>query len=121
MVQAGIMKVSVNLSNIEKAKDEDMNKTQKSTKGMVRSKTKSIKTDLDLRGKNLEEAMLDVDKYLDDVYIAGLSQVTIIHGKGTGVLREGIKQQLKSHRHVKEFRLGKYGEGGVGVTVVDLK
>ncbi|MBS4537981.1 endonuclease MutS2 [Clostridium sp. D2Q-11] len=121
MVQAGIMKVSVNLSNIEKAKDEDMNKTQKSTKGMVRSKTKSIKTDLDLRGRNLEEAMLDVDKYLDDVYIAGLSQVTIIHGKGTGVLREGIKQQLKSHRHVKGFRLGKYGEGGVGVTVVDLK
>ncbi|MBS4536271.1 endonuclease MutS2 [Clostridium sp. D2Q-14] len=121
MVQAGIMKVNVNLSNIEKTKDQEKDKTEHSTKGIVRSKTRSIKTELDLRGKNLEEAMLEVDKYLDNVYIAGLNQVTIIHGKGTGVLREGIKQQLKSHSHVKGFRLGKYGEGGTGVTIVDLK
>jgi DNA mismatch repair protein MutS2 len=88
---------------------------------MIKSKAKSIKTELDLRGKNVEEAMLEVDKYLDDVYMSGLSQVTIIHGKGTGILREGIKQYLRNHKLVDSFRIGKYGEGGTGVTIVNLK
>ncbi|EOD00928.1 endonuclease MutS2 [Caldisalinibacter kiritimatiensis] len=121
MVQAGIMKISVHISNLKKTKSDDESKASVRTKTMVKTKTKSIKTELDLRGMTLEEAMLDVDKYLDDAYIAGLNEVTIIHGKGTGVLREGISQLLRGHRHVKNFRLGKYGEGGSGVTVVTLK
>lgn len=120
-VQAGIMKINVHISNLQRIKEDKESKTSNKVKTMVKTKVKSIGTELDLRGKTLEEAMLDVDKYLDDAYIAGLKEVTIIHGKGTGVLREGIKQLLKSHRHVKSFRLGKYGEGGSGVTVVQLK
>ncbi|MTI68219.1 MAG: endonuclease MutS2 [Firmicutes bacterium] len=120
-VQAGIMKINVNVENLKRAKDESESKSQQATKGIIRSKSTSIKTELDLRGKNLEEAIMEVDKYLDDVYIAGLNEVTIIHGKGTGVLRQGIKQLLKSHRHVKSFRLGEFGEGGTGVTIVNLK
>lgn len=120
-VQAGIMKINVNVNNIEKAVDEVSEKTEERTRGMIKTKSKRVKTELDLRGKNLEEAMLDVDKYLDDVYMSGLNQVTIIHGKGTGVLREGIKKQLKNHKLIDSYRIGKYGEGGTGVTVVNLK
>ncbi len=121
MVQAGIMKITVNITDLQRTKGDDENKVIASTKGMIKAKSRNIKNELDLRGKNLEEAMLDVDKYLDDVYISGLNEVTIIHGKGTGILREGISQLLKRHRHVKSYRLGKYGEGGTGVTVVELK
>ncbi|RKD32539.1 endonuclease MutS2 [Thermohalobacter berrensis] len=119
-VQVGIMKINVHISNLEKSNSEEK-KVEIGTKKIIRHKTKSIKQELDIRGKALEEAMLEVDKYLDDAYIAGLNQVTIIHGKGTGVLREGIRQLLKKHKHVKKHRLGKYGEGGSGVTVVELK
>ena len=64
---------------------------------------------------------MDVDKYLDDAYIAGLKEVTIIHGRGEGILREGLHSMLKSHKHVAKFRKGGYNEGGDGVTVVQLK
>ncbi len=120
-VQVGIMKVNVHVSTIERAKDKQSSDTVAHTKAFIRTKTKMIKNEIDLRGKNLEEAILDVDKYLDDVYISGLNLAYIIHGKGTGILREGIKQILKTHRHVKSFRLGKHGEGGSGVTVVEIK
>ena len=85
------------------------------------SKSKDIKAEIDLRGKNLDEAFLELDKYLDNVYIAGMKEISIIHGKGTGVLRDGIKGYLRSHKNVKSFRLGKYGEGGDGVTIVEMK
>ncbi len=121
VVQVGIMKVNVHISVVERSKDKQRSATTARTKSMIRSKSKSIKSEIDLRGKNLEEAILDVDKYLDDAYMAGLGQVHIIHGKGTGILREGIKQLLKTHRHVSTSRLGKHGEGGTGVTVVEIK
>lgn len=67
------------------------------------------------------EASYTTDKYLDDAYMGGLKEVVIIHGKGTGVLRNSINEMLKHHSHVKTYRLGEYGEGGTGVTVVALK
>ena len=78
-------------------------------------------TDCDVRGMNLEEALLAVDMFLDGAILNRLRQVYIIHGKGTGILRSGIQQALKKHPSVKEFRLGKYGEGEDGVTVVTMK
>lgn len=119
-VQAGIMKVNIKSSNLKRLSPQEDKQIKKTSK-MIKSKSQNIRTDIDVRGKNLEEAMLEVDKYLDDAYIAGLSQVMIIHGVGTGVLKSGLNQMLKSHRHVRSFRGGKYGEGGAGVTIVDLK
>lgn len=119
-VQVGIMKVKMHISNLERAKVEK--ETKKTGTGKImRSKADSVKTEVDLRGQNLEEAMLEVDKYLDDSYIAGLTHVTIIHGIGTGVLSAGLKQMFKKHKHIKSFRDGVYGEGGAGVTIVQLK
>lgn len=117
LVQAGIMKVNIHFSQlkkIEKKQDEKITK-------IIKSRSKQISSELDLRGMTLEEAIIDVDKYLDDAFLSNLNQVTIIHGIGSGVLKMGIKQILKRHKHVKSFREGKYGEGGQGVTVVEIK
>lgn len=120
-VQVGIMKVNVHVSTLKRANHKKAEQSQVSAKNIIKSKAKTVKKELDLRGETLDEALLDLDKYLDDAYIAGLKEVLIIHGKGTGVLRSGISSLLKSHRHVKSHRLGNYGEGGTGVTVVELK
>lgn len=82
---------------------------------------RSVATSVDLRGMDSIEAAYITDKYLDDAYVAGLKEVTIIHGKGTGILRSSITNMLKSHSHVKNYRIGEYGEGGTGVTIVELK
>jgi len=74
-----------------------------------------------LRGKRYEDAMLEVDRYLDEALLAGFNQVYIIHGKGTGALRKGVQELLKTHRNVKSTRMGAAGEGGGGVTVAVLK
>ena len=121
VVQVGIMKVTVPIDTIEKAKSEAQVKTQKSAKTVMKNKSRSVKNEIDLRGKDLEEASYEVDKYLDDAYLSGLKEVSIIHGKGTGVLRKGIGQMLKSHRHVRTSRLGGFREGGDGVTIVEIK
>jgi DNA mismatch repair protein MutS2 len=121
-VQVGIMKINVPVSSLRRIKENDSQKrTAVMTKNILKFKTQDIKNEIDLRGETLDEALLDLDKYLDDVYISGLKEIYIIHGKGTGVLRSGISDLLKSHKHVKSYRLGKYGEGGSGVTVVELK
>ena len=77
--------------------------------------------ELDLRGKMVDEALMEVDQFIDHAIMNGLGSVVIIHGKGTGALRTGIQQHLRTHRNVKSFRLGAYGEGDAGVTVVELK
>lgn len=119
-VQAGIMKINVKLKDLREVKGE--NKEQKRTlKREVKLNLTSTPTSIDLRGMDSEEALFSVDKYLDDAYRAGLVEVTIIHGKGTGVLRQAINDMLKRHSHVKSYRLGEYGEGGSGVTVAILK
>lgn len=124
-VQAGIIKMDVHISNLKLAEKKTGKDTAakylKSRSAGIGSKTKNASTEVDVRGETLEEAVVDVEKFLDDCYLAGVSPVTVIHGKGTGVLREGIQNMLKRHRNVKSYRNGRYGEGENGVTVVELK
>ncbi|QUH24395.1 endonuclease MutS2 [Serpentinicella alkaliphila] len=120
LVQIGIMKMNIPLDNLLRA-DEEKTAQKTGVGRIVKNKADKVKSEVDVRGKNLEESMLEIDKYLDDAYIAGLQEVTLIHGVGTGVLKAGIKQMLKKHKHVKDYREGAYGEGGQGVTIVQLK
>ncbi|SET50447.1 DNA mismatch repair protein MutS2 [Natronincola peptidivorans] len=119
-IQVGIMKMNIPVSNLERVDKKGENR-QKGIAKIAKKKATNIKNQLDIRGKNLEESFMEVDKYLDDAYLAGLVEITIIHGVGTGVLKSGIKQMLRKHKHVKDHRDGKYGEGGAGVTIVELK
>lgn len=119
-VQVGSMKLSVNLKYLEKIVNK--NKTNKSTSSYSSvSKAKNVSSEINVIGLNVEEAVFVVDKFLDDCSIANLQTVRIVHGKGTGKLREGIHKFLKSNSRVKSFRVGTYGEGEMGVTVVELK
>lgn len=120
-VQVGIMKITAHISTLKRTSSDESEKITTRNKTIMTTKSRDIKTEIDLRGKNLDEAFLDVDKYLDDAYIAGLKVVHIIHGKGTGVLRDGMQSYLRGHKHVRTHRLGEYGEGGDGVTVVEIK
>lgn len=120
-IQVGIMKISAHLSSLRRTKSKEKANIGTSTKKIMSTKAKNIKAEIDLRGQNQEEAFMELDKYLDDAYIAGVKQVQIIHGKGTGVLREGVRSYLKRNRHVRASRLGTFSEGGDGVTVVELK
>ena len=119
-LQAGIMKFKANLSQLRLLK-----KTEEKQKTSVMAKTgameRTVRMECDVRGMTLDEAILTVDQYLDAAIMAGMGEVSIIHGKGTGVLRSGIQQELRRHPHVKKQRLGIYGEGEDGVTIVTLK
>lgn len=117
-VQAGIMKLSVRLSDIRLEKEAEKVVTQ-ARAGL--SAERHVGLELDIRGMQVDEATVIVDRYLDDAYDAGLSEVNIIHGKGTGALRAGIQDYLRRQPLVKGFRIGAYGEGDAGVTVVTLK
>lgn len=119
-VQVGIMKVSAHISTLRRSKS-DNEKHQVKAKTIISSKSKHIKNEIDLRGKNIEEAIIELDKYIDDIYMAGLKEVYIIHGKGTGALREGLQDYFKYHKVIKSYRFGKHGEGGMGVTVLEIK
>ncbi|WP_373899034.1 endonuclease MutS2 [Haloimpatiens sp. FM7315] len=123
LVQAGILKINVKLEDLRAVKqtkeDKKINKANKKREAKLR--VSCVSSSVDLRGMDSLEAVYTTDKYLDDAYLAGLSEVSIIHGKGTGVLRNTINDMLKRHSHVKSYRLGNYGEGGTGVTVVLLK
>ncbi len=116
-VQAGVMKMKVHVSQLRRAEKEK----EKPKRGAVSLAMKPVSMDCDLRGMNLEEATAAVDLFLDGAMLNSQKLVNIIHGKGTGVLRHGIQEHLKRHPHVKEYRLGRYGEGEDGVTVVTLK
>jgi len=116
------MKTSSKLSNLVILEDETQKNIAKfmPKKGTMES-AKAVKTEIDLRGMMLEEAIMETDMFLDRALMSGLNMITVIHGKGTGALRNGIQTMLRRHPHVKAFRLGKYGEGENGVTVVELK
>ena len=122
-IRAGIMTVKVNISNLslDKTEDTPKNTAKKYSVGVKARKSQYISPEVDLRGLTVEEAVEKTDKYLDDAYLAGISPVTVIHGKGTGVLRSAIQEFLRKNPHVKDFRIGQYGEGESGVTIVELK
>ncbi|WP_461568161.1 endonuclease MutS2 [Thermincola ferriacetica] len=121
-VQAGILKLAVHVSEVRRKQEKPAVYTAPTGTGkLVVGKAKEARTELDIRGKTVDEALPDLEKFLDDAYLAGLQQVQIIHGKGTGVLRKAVNSYLAKHKYVQEFRLGHYGEGGTGVTVIKLK
>jgi DNA mismatch repair protein MutS2 len=126
MVQVGLMKTKTKQVNLrlveEKIEDKvKINNKHISTRGLQSNATRQTSMELDIRGMASDEGVLEVDRFIDSSIMGGLQLVTIIHGKGTGILRDAIHRFLKSHRQVKSFRLGVYGEGETGVTVVELK
>ncbi len=124
VVQVGIMKVCTDFSDLKGIDDKSklpQTLEKSAAPGLLFQKTMEIKTELDLRGTTLQEAIERVEKYFDDACLAGLGNVYLIHGKGTGALRKGLHEFLASHNQVKSFKLSEYGEGGSGVTVVSLK
>lgn len=119
MVQAGVMKLNVKLKDIRLIEEKKAAAPTSGKFGLGAGK--QVGLELDVRGMLVDEANIIVDRYLDDAYNAGLSEVNIIHGKGTGALRAGVQAFLKRHPLVKGYRMGSYGEGDAGVTVVTLK
>ena len=120
-LQAGIVKLKAHISQLRLVKEEPTKKQKSSFHAETGAMTRTVPMECDVRGMALDEAIPVVDQYLDEAVLASLTEVSIIHGKGTGVLRSGIQQHLRRHPHVKSFRLGVYGEGESGVTVVTLK
>lgn len=124
-VQMGILRSQVHISDLEII-EEPMSITAKqmrrtSSGKMKMGKSMHISPEINLLGKTVDEAIAELDKYLDDAYLAHLSPVRIVHGKGTGALRQGVHNYLKRQKHVKSFRLGAFGEGDAGVTIVEFK
>ncbi len=123
MIKTGIMKVKIGIEDLSLDTVEEKPKQQakKYAAGFKNSKAKDISPQVDLRGLMALEAIDKLDKYLDDACLAGLNQVTIIHGKGTGALRSAVQDYLRTNRRVKSYRAGLYGEGEAGVTIAELK
>ncbi|AVM07805.1 endonuclease MutS2 [Bacillus velezensis] len=119
-VQIGILKMKVKEKDLEFLKSAPEPKKEKAITA-VKGKDYHVSLELDLRGERYENALSRVEKYLDDAVLAGYPRVSIIHGKGTGALRKGVQDLLKNHRSVKSSRFGEAGEGGSGVTIVELK
>ena len=119
-VQIDNIKMNVNIKYLEKSKNSDT-KYNKSSYSYNIQKSKNINSEINVIGETVEDAILIVDKFLDDCSLAKLQTVRIIHGKGTGKLKNGIHKFLKTNLHVKSFRMGTFGEGEMGVTVVELK
>ncbi|NLG85449.1 MAG: endonuclease MutS2 [Firmicutes bacterium] len=123
LVQLGVMKITLPLTDLARAaaKEEKEEKSSGGNSGELgRTKATVVSPELDLRGMKVEEALLALDKYLDDLCLAGLGRARLIHGKGTGALRTAIGEYLRRDRRIKSARLGEPGEGGAGVTVVEL-
>ena len=124
LVQAGILKTRTPLANLELAEDEAQvirDGKKAPAAGYRVEVSRDFRDEIDLRGLMGDEGWQEVDKYLDEATVAGFTKVRLIHGKGTGALKNAIWQHLKKDKRVKEFRLGQYGEGDGGVTVVELK
>ena len=124
-VQMGILNSQVHMSDLEIIEEQPSYSAkglQRTSKGKMKmSKSFSVSPEINLLGKTGDEAVAELDKYLDDAYIAHLSPVRIVHGKGTGALRNGIHAYLRRQKHIKEFHLAAFGEGDAGVTIVEFK
>ncbi len=124
-VQMGILRSQVNISDLEIIEDSpsySAKQIHKTSKGKMKmGKSLSVSPEINLLGKTVDEGIAELDKYLDDAALAHLSSVRVVHGKGTGALRNGIHTYLRRQKHVKSFRLGSFGEGDAGVTIVELK
>ena len=122
LVQLGVIKMTLNINQLEASNSEQKN-IKKDVKYHKKHsmKIKAISPEINVIGKNVDEACMEIDKYLDECALGGLISVSIIHGKGTGILRKGVQSFLKTHPHVKSYRDGLYGEGEQGVTIVELK
>ena len=123
-VQMGILRSQVPVSDLEIIQEPQTvteKQRKRSSGGMKMGKSMHISPEINLLGKTVDEAVAELDKYLDDAYLAHLNPVRIVHGKGTGALRNGVHQYLRRQKHVKSFRLGEFGEGDAGVTIVEFK
>lgn len=124
-VQCGVMRTQANVKDLVWISGEILSeppRAKSSGAGKIKmSKTLSISAEINLLGKTVDEALSELDKYLDDAYLAHLPSVRVVHGKGTGALRNGIHSHLKHLKYIKEFRLGEFGEGDAGVTIVTFK
>ena len=121
------MRMQTNVSDLVMIKEEDLSDpkaVRTSTTGIGKikmSKSLSVSPEINLLGKTVDEALSELDKYLDDAYLAHLSSVRIVHGKGTGALRNAVHSHLKKMKTIKEFRLGEFGEGDAGVTIATFR
>ena len=121
-VQTSLGKMYFEIDDIDIINNKITNsKTKKDYSSKKDFKVKSISSEINVIGQTVDEACFSIDKYLDTCYLAGLNSIRIVHGKGTGALRKGIQEFLKTHPHVKSYRIGTYGEGEMGVTIVELK
>lgn len=124
-VQMGILRSQVHISDleiIEKAGSSTSSDRKRTSKGKLKmSKSLSVRPEINLLGKTVDEAVFELDKYLDDAILSHLDMVRVVHGKGTGALRKGIHEYLRRQKHVASYRLGEFGEGDAGVTIVELK
>ena len=125
-VQMGILRSQIHFSDLEIIEEKPSYLKKAAAKGGGKGKVKmskslSVSPEINLLGKTVDEAIAELDKYLDDASLAHLSSVRIVHGKGTGALRTGIHNYLRRQKHVKSFRLGAFGEGDAGVTIAELK
>ncbi|MEG2174941.1 MAG: Smr/MutS family protein, partial [Oscillospiraceae bacterium] len=127
-VQAGILKTTVPLTDVtlghgpgKKNQKQQPMRGLVSTKGIATRSSREIKTELDLRGQDAEQAVLELNQFIDGAILSGVKTICIIHGKGTGVLRAAVARRLRSNPAIATFRLGHYGEGEDGVTIAELK
>ncbi len=120
-VQVGILKINANISALRLVDEEKPAKKKGGTASGVTGKSMSVSPEIDLRGQMVDEALINLDKYLDDATLSGLTEVRIIHGKGTGALRSAVQDFLRRHSRVAAFRQGAFGEGDSGVTIAEIK
>lgn len=125
-VRIGSLKTSCRISDLiiaesEAAGNKERKKQRAGRMNFSNSKAMTIRTELNIIGRNLDDAIYEMNKYLDDAFLAGLKQVRIVHGRGEGILRSGLREELKKNKHVRSFKSAPYDEGGEGATIVQFK